>query len=183
LRQRRPQQIAAQGFSAGEIVALRYCSRVQREAHVGSAERTGNGGAGLTGEAQRLALSAFGAGRRKATSCGDGELGESGLAVGQLRGEQLELVRGLDDAAASEQAENSDTEDGDDLGHVHGGELGELFEAGRTLGLFDEDAIEGEYMQVRIESEVGVCSLHHGDGTALKLREPALVYRFACRRR
>jgi hypothetical protein len=57
---------------------------VQSEAHVGGAQRSSNGGAGLAGEAQRLALSAFGARGRQAVSCSDSELGESGLAACQI---------------------------------------------------------------------------------------------------
>jgi hypothetical protein len=97
------------------------------------------------------------------------ELGEHRVALGLIPGQQREVLRRVDDTPCCEQAQQLSADGHEQLGYVDGGEVWQLYEARRAVGLLGEGSVQSENMEVGIEPQVRARPLYDGDGAALQL--------------
>jgi hypothetical protein len=103
-------------------------------------------------------LTELGSGGEHAGNCGAGEQGERWVCIGLVGREQCQLLGGVEDAAAREQAHQAQAYRAEQLGDVEGSEVRELDEAWRSFRLLGEDAVKGQNVKMWIESAEGRCA-------------------------
>ena len=166
LRQRRAQDVLAESLASARIVGGSRGGRMHGEAVLAS-RQTRNGALAAIGQGDGGTLPVLGPRWRIAGDGGGRECGQLGLAFGEAVVGQTQLAVSFDDATALEEVENTHACGVQEICDLGVGERGELVEDEVPVIGFDEDAIEGDEVEVGVQSQIGAYALHGSDRAAL----------------